>query len=60
MEKVSSVSLREIREALARYRLEVETTQMTSATKRTYLLHAENFVRWLADDFNPGANVRRH
>ena len=59
MPKVSSISLQEIQEALERYRLEVEATRMTVDTKRTYLLHAENFVRWLSDDFNPGANVRR-
>ena len=59
MPKVSSISLQEIQEALERYRLEVEATRMTVKTKHTYLLHAENFVRWLSDDFNPGANVRR-
>ena len=32
---------------------------MTPSTKRTYLLHAENFVRWLSDDFNPGVNSRQ-
>ena len=59
MPKVNSLSLQEVREALERYKLEVEATRMTESTKRTYLLHAGNFVRWLSDDFNPGANARR-
>ncbi len=59
MPKVSLLSLQEVQEALERYRLEVEATPMTTSTKKTYLLHAENFIRWLSDEFNPGANARR-
>ena len=31
---------------------------LTRSSKDTYLLHARHFVRWLKDDFKPGANVR--
>ena len=59
MPKISQPSLREVQEALEKYREVVDATRMTPSTKRTYLLHAENFVRWLSDDFNPGVNSRQ-
>ena len=59
MPKINEPSLREVQDALEQYRLIVEATRMSPDTKRTYLLHTKNFVRWLSDDFNPGANVRQ-
>ncbi len=60
MPKVSNKSaLQQVKDALEKYRRAVEPTDMQPSTKRTYLLHAENFVRWLDDDFDPGATVRR-
>ena len=59
MPRISQVALREAQEALRRYEEVVEATDMTRNTKDTYLLHARNFVRWLADDFTPGINTRR-
>ena len=40
--------------ALSAYRFEVESSDMTYAAKETYLLHAEQFVRWMEGDFKPG------
>jgi hypothetical protein len=37
------------------YEQEVETANLARTTKNTYLLHANNFVRWLAGEFTPGA-----
>ncbi len=59
MPKISQDALREVQDALERYREVVEASDMTLATKRTYLLHSHNFVRWLADNFTPGINARR-
>ena len=59
MPKVSHAALNEVRDALERYKEVVEATEMTPKSKNTYLLHAEHFVRWLADDFQPGATLRR-
>jgi hypothetical protein len=55
--EVTRPVLTDIQNALERYRLEVEASRLTEETKRTYLLHAKNFVRWLADDFTPGSTL---
>ena len=60
MPKVSNKSaLQQVKEALEKYRRVVESTGLQPSTKQTYLLHAENFVRWLDDEFEPGVNLRR-
>ena len=58
MAKVSPEVLAIIREALERYAHEVQESQLADNTQTTYLLHSNNFVRWLNDDFEPGARVR--
>ena len=42
---------------LDRYTQEVKTSPLKANTKKTYLLHAENFVKWLHDDFEPGGTL---
>ena len=59
MARVSLVVLQAVEEALQRYEEEVEASRMTSQSKITYRDHARQFVRWLDDDFEPGANVKR-
>ena len=59
MPKVSPAALKEVQDALEQYRKEVAATLMTPSTKDTYLLHSTNFVRWLDDDFEPGATLER-
>lgn len=54
MARISADALQEVRSALEEYREEVESTDLADSTKETYTLHAENFVRWLADEFEPG------
>ena len=53
--KVSSQVLDAVQKSLERYESEVADTSMTPNTKKTYLLHALNFVRWPDDDFEPGS-----
>ena len=53
--RVSDKTLHEIEAALVEYQQEVQASSMTASTKHTYVLHAENFVRWLRGDFVPGA-----
>lgn len=59
MPKVTSEVLKAVRDALERYEAEISVTPMTPSTKKTYLLHAGTFVRWLNDDFEPGATLKR-
>ena len=59
MVKVSPNTLREIRAALEEYKSIVTLSEdLTAQTKKTYLEHPENFVRWLEGDFYPGATKR--
>ena len=58
MPKFNNRLLQQIRDEFCRYGEEVETTDLKPSTKKTYILHARNFVRWLDDDFEPGSNVK--
>ena len=51
---VGSRTLNEVELALVQYREQVNATDMTPSTKKTYLVHSENFVRWLKGEFVPG------
>ncbi len=57
MAKISQDAISQILTALELYENEVSNTPLTTQSKRTYLLHAHNFVRWLQDDFEPGASL---
>ena len=59
MPKVSPEILATIQEAYERYVSEVESSDLTPESKLTYLGHAQQFVRWLDDDFEPGETKRR-
>lgn len=59
MPKVNPETLRVVQEALERYKIEVESTGLRPTTKDTYILHAEHFVRWLDDDFEPGGTLKK-
>ena len=58
MSKINREALNLVMDALDQYEKEVEGTHLKVPSKRTYLLHARHFVRWLEDDFEPGVNVR--
>ena len=50
--------MREVEAALDRYRKEVVAAKLATTTEKTYLLHSENFVRWLKDEFGPGKRLK--
>lgn len=52
---VSDTALREVEAALSEYKSEIVSSNLTPSTKSTYMLHSENFVRWLKGEFTPGA-----
>jgi hypothetical protein len=58
MARISSTALQEIIIAFQRYENEVEKSKLQESTKRTYLLHSHNFVRWIEGDFIPGGKLR--
>jgi hypothetical protein len=57
MPRIPTEVLKEIEAALDRYEADVQAAPLTPATRKTYLLHARNFVRWLGDDFTPGGRA---
>ena len=59
MPEVSQDSLAQVLRALESYESEVNAAPLTRSTKHTYILHADHFVRWLQDDFEPGSTKKR-
>ena len=54
--RITPKALKEVEFAFKQYEFEVNGSSLTSATKRTYLLHARNFVPWLSYNFQPGSD----
>ena len=56
-------TIAEMERLLEEYDIEVEAKRkkgiLKNKTARTYLLHAENFVRWCKEEFIPGARKLR-
>ena len=55
MMRISNDALTEVEEALKAYEQAVEEAPLTPSSKETYVNRAQLFVRWLKDDFEPGA-----
>ena len=58
MPQVRPETLPEVEQALQRYIDEVEHAEIAITNRATYIRHARIFVRWLADDFEPGTKNR--
>ena len=58
MPKINNDALRQVQEALDRYEKEVNAKPLAPSSRKTYILHAWHFVRWLNDDFEPGVYSR--
>ncbi len=50
-------AIAELRSALDEYQRTVADAPLAPTTKQTYVLHSENFVRWIEGDFEPGGRV---
>ena len=57
MKRIPPDCPKQVNDALELYREEVAASNLASDSKKTYLRHAETFVRWLGRDFEPGARV---
>ena len=57
--RVSRGALEEVFSALETYISEVGDAPLTDNTKATYQLHANNFVKWLNDESEPGIRRRK-
>ena len=59
MQKLDRECLEKVATAMDEYEEFVNnSTDLMPNTKRTYLLHSRNFVRWLHGEFVPGSDVR--
>ena len=59
MQKLDRECLEKVATAMDEYEKFVKnSTDLMPNTKRTYLLHSRNFVRWLHGEFVPGSNAR--
>ena len=56
--KISTKAVQEVEEALELYKRVVKAANLAENTEKTYVLHSENFVRWLKDDFEPGRRLK--
>ena len=59
MPKINREVLARVKEALDQYEVEVTASGLAPTSKKTYILHSSQFVRWLDDDFEPGATLKR-
>ncbi|WP_315795303.1 hypothetical protein [Paenibacillus sp. BIC5C1] len=56
--KVSPELLKQLNEMLDAYTQDVKNSGLKPSTEKTYLLHANHFVRWCNGDFVPGARLK--
>ena len=51
-------SLADVKDAFERYKMEVSASKLQPGVKYDYIGYVDRFLRWLNDDFVPGARVR--
>ena len=59
MPKIPPAALVAVQKAYAQFIEEVEASPVARATKDMYTGHVRGFVRWLDDDYTPGAGIAR-
>ncbi|MBE9463858.1 hypothetical protein ACFP1I_08330 [Dyadobacter subterraneus] len=57
--KTDIETLRRLKELHSNYRLEIETCGIKPLSRKIYISHSANFIRWIAGEFEPGAAVKR-
>jgi hypothetical protein len=57
--KTDPETLEIIKTLYREYQNEVEASDMTPLTKRIYLTHSLNFIRWMEGLFSPGSKQNR-
>lgn len=61
--KISKELLKELEELHSQYKKEVlnaeENKLLKANTRKTYLLHNDNFIRWIKGEFQPGGRNKK-
>jgi hypothetical protein len=55
--RISASTLSEIRAALKSYAIAVRHSDLSENSQAHYVDMADNFVRWLSNDFDPGSRI---
>ena len=55
--RISYKALAEVEQACAEYKQVVETSGMALTSRKTYIIHTDQFVRWLKREFQPGVHT---
>ena len=55
--RVSRDALAEVEQAYVEYKQVVEPSGMALTSRKTYVIHADQFVRWLRREFQPGVHA---
>jgi hypothetical protein len=55
--RISTATLFEVQAALRSYCSSVETSDLSESSQAIYINGADNFVRWLKGDFDPGSRL---
>jgi hypothetical protein len=55
--RISTATLFEVQSALRSYCAAVETSDLSASSQAIYINGADNFVRWLKGDFDPGSRI---
>jgi hypothetical protein len=58
--RVSPSAISEIDRALKEYCHVVLASELSATSQDVYIYHADNFVRWLKGEFDPGVRVNPH
>jgi hypothetical protein len=53
--RISAAALSEVNDALKGYYAAVESSDLSQSSQASYIDMANNFVRWLKNDFIPGS-----
>lgn len=56
--KTDMQHLEKINDLFLLFKEEVERTTMKPLSKKIYIEHAQNFVRWASGDFIPGGKIK--
>lgn len=53
-------NISQLYDLLEEYAAHVNRSLLTESSQRDYIMFAELFVRWIDNDFEPGATLRNH
>jgi hypothetical protein len=53
--RISTSAMEEVQSALNDYWTELDASDLSEASKGIYMANADNFVRWMLNDFTPGS-----